>query len=34
LIRNHSYSTDSVRKLLKPGALGHGSSPVGTLADF
>jgi chromosome segregation protein len=34
LIRNHSYSTDSVRKLLKPGALGDGSSPVGTLADF
>jgi len=34
LIRNHSYSTDSVRKLLKPGALGHGRSPVGTLADF
>jgi chromosome segregation protein len=34
LIRNHSYSTDSVRKLLKPGALGQGSSPVGTLADF
>ena len=34
LIRNHSYSTDSVRKLLRPGALGHGQSPVGTLADF
>jgi chromosome segregation protein len=34
LIRNHSYSTDSVRRLLKPGALGEGSSPVGTLADF
>jgi chromosome segregation protein len=34
LIRNHSYSTDSVRKLLKPGALGHGMAPVGTLADF
>jgi chromosome segregation protein len=34
LIRNHSYSTDSVRKLLRPGALGHGRSPVGTLADF
>jgi chromosome segregation protein len=34
LIRNHSYSTDSVRRLLKPGALGHGRSPVGTLADF
>ena len=34
LIRNHSYSTDTVRRLLKPGALGQGSSPVGTLADF
>ena len=34
LIRNHSYSTDSVRKLLRPGALGPGRSPVGTLADF
>ena len=34
LIRNHSYSTESVRKLLKPDALGHGRSPVGTLADF
>jgi chromosome segregation protein len=34
LIRNHSYSTDSVRKLLRPGALGQGRSPVGTLADF
>ncbi len=34
LIRNHSYSTDTVRKLLKPGAMGEGMSPVGTLADF
>jgi chromosome segregation protein len=34
LIRNHSYSTDSVRKLLKPGALGANAAPVGTLADF
>jgi chromosome segregation protein len=34
LIRNHSYSSDSVRKLLKPGALGQGMAPVGTLADF
>jgi chromosome segregation protein len=34
LIRNHSYSTDSVRKLLKPGSLGDGMAPVGTLADF
>lgn len=34
LIRNHSYSTDTVRHLLKPGSLGHGIAPVGTLADF
>ena len=34
LIRNHSYSTDTRAPLLKPGALGQGSSPVGTLADF
>jgi chromosome segregation protein len=34
LIRNHSYSTDTVRRLLKPGALAKGMEPVGTLADF
>ncbi len=34
LIRNHSYSTETVRKLLKPGAMGEGMGPVGTLADF
>jgi chromosome segregation protein len=34
LIRNHSYSTDTVRKLLKPGALGQSMAPKGTLADF
>ena len=34
LIRNHSYSTDTVRRLLKPGALGQSVAPVGTLADF
>ena len=34
LIRNHGYSTDTVRKLLKPGALAEGAAPVGTLADF
>ena len=34
LIRNHSYSTDTVRKLLKPGALSGGMAPAGTLADF
>jgi chromosome segregation protein len=34
LIRNYGYSTDTVRRLLKPGALGPGRTPVGTLADF
>ncbi len=34
LIRNHSYSTDSVRLLLKPGAIAAGTTPMGTLADF
>ena len=34
LIRDHSYSTDTVRRLLKPGALAQGMAPVGTLADF
>jgi len=34
LIRNHGYSTDTVRRLLKPGALGSGRSAIGTLADF
>ena len=34
VIRNHSYSTDTVRKLLKPGAMAEGMAPVGTLADF
>jgi chromosome segregation protein len=34
LIRNHSYSTDTVRRLLKPGALSQGMAPMGTLADF
>jgi chromosome segregation protein len=33
-IRNHSYSTETVRRLLKPGSLGANSTPVGTLADF
>ncbi len=33
-IRNHSYSTETVRKLLKANALGDGRAPVGTLADF
>ena len=34
LIRNHGYSTETVRRLLKPGALGAGRSAIGTLADF
>jgi chromosome segregation protein len=33
-IRNHGYSTDTVRRLLKPGALADGMTPMGTLADF
>ncbi len=34
LIRNHGYATDTVRRLLKPGALDQGMAPMGTLADF
>ena len=34
LIREHSYSTDTVRKLFQANALGGGLAPVGTLADF
>jgi len=34
LIRDHGYSSDTVRRLLKPGALAEGMAPVGTLADF
>jgi chromosome segregation protein len=34
LIRDHSYATDSVRRLLKPGTLAEGLRPAGTLADF
>jgi chromosome segregation protein len=34
VIRNHSYSTETVRKLLKTDSLGPGMTPVGTLADF
>ncbi|MGC2399945.1 MAG: chromosome segregation protein SMC [Acidobacteriaceae bacterium] len=34
LIREHSYSTDTVRNLLKSNSLGGGLAPVGTLADF
>lgn len=34
LIREHSYSTDTVRKLLRSNSLGGGLAPVGTLADF
>jgi chromosome segregation protein len=34
MIRNHGYSTETVRRLLQPGALGAGRSAIGTLADF
>ena len=34
LIREHSYSTDTVRKLFQANAAGGGLKPVGTLADF
>jgi chromosome segregation protein len=34
LIRNHGYSSETVRRLLKPGALNDGMAPMGTLADF
>jgi chromosome segregation protein len=33
-IKNHSYSTETVRKLLKPDSLGPGRTAIGTLADF
>jgi chromosome segregation protein len=34
LLREHSYSTDTVRKLFRAQSLGGGLKPVGTLADF
>ena len=34
VIKNHSYSTETVRKLLKQDSLGPGMTPIGTLADF
>ncbi len=34
LIRDHSYSTDTVKKLLKQNSLGGALAPAGTLADF
>jgi chromosome segregation protein len=34
LIREHSYSTDTVKKLFRSKALDGGLAPVGTLADF
>ncbi|MBV8673889.1 MAG: chromosome segregation protein SMC [Acidobacteriaceae bacterium] len=34
LIREHSYSTDTVRKLFRSNSLGGGLAPAGTLADF
>ncbi len=34
LIRDHSYSTETVRKIFKANQSGASISPVGTLADF
>ncbi len=34
LIRDHSYSTDTVKKLLRQNSLGGSLAPAGTLADF
>ena len=34
LLREHSYSTDTVRKLFRSNSLWGGLAPVGTLADF
>jgi chromosome segregation protein len=34
LLRDHGYSTDSVKKLLKTNALEGGLAPAGVLADF
>ncbi len=34
LLREHSYSTDTVRKLFRANSLGGSMKPVGTLADF
>ncbi len=34
LIRDHSYSTDTVRNLLRQNSLGGALAPAGTLADF
>jgi chromosome segregation protein len=34
LIREHSYSTETVREIFKAGARGDGFAPLGTLADF
>lgn len=34
LIREHSYSTDTVRKLLRVNTMEGGQAPVGVLADF
>ena len=34
LIKEHSYSTDTVRKLLRTNSMEGGQAPVGVLADF
>ncbi len=34
LIRDHSYSSETVRKLFKSNGIGNSVAPMGTLADF
>ncbi|MGH9492107.1 MAG: chromosome segregation protein SMC, partial [Terriglobales bacterium] len=34
VITEHGYSTESVKRLLQPGAVGSGFKPIGVLADF
>ena len=34
LIRDHSYSSETVRKIFKANQSGAGVAPMGTLADF
>ena len=34
VINEHGYSTESVKRLFQSGAVGHGFTPAGVLADF
>jgi chromosome segregation protein len=34
VINEHGYSTESVKRLFQSGAIGHGFTPAGVLADF